>query len=267
MSLVESSVAVRVRLRRRAALVGGGALAATALAGLALSSALGRAAAVRWGTVAVPVLCACLALLATNLDENRAAGTATPRPRLGPANLATLARGALLAWLAGFLVVPWRGGPLAAAPVALYAGNVALDAADGLLARRVDHVSALGARLDATFDGVGVLAGLGVAVAADLLPAVFLLVGLVKYAYLAAAWGARRRGRLLGSLPSRASRRPLAALQMLAVAVVLSALVAPSAAALAAGGVGLAYTLGFARDLRLRLRAGRGADEHVDLVG
>lgn len=264
---MESTVAALGRLRRRAALVGGGALAATALAGLALSSTLGRAAATRWGAVAVPVLCAGLAYLAANLDENRPMEAATPRPRLGSANLVTLARGALLAWLAGFVAVSWRGGPLAAAPVVLYAGNVALDAVDGSLARRVGHVSALGARLDAEFDGAGVLVGLGVAVTAGLLPAPLLLVGLVKYAYLAAAWVARRRGRRLGALPARASRRPLAALQMLVVAVVLSTLVVPPAAALAAGGVGLAYALGFARDLRLRLRIPRGADERVDLVG
>lgn len=267
MSSVESSAAVRVRLRRRAVLAASGAFAATALAGLALSSALGRTTAARWGAVAVPVLCAFLAVLAANLDENRAAGAATPRPRLGSANLVTLARGALLAWLAGFAAVSWRGGPLAAAPVALYVGNVALDAVDGSLARRVGHVSALGARLDAEFDGAGVLVGLGVAVTAGLLPAVFLLVGLVKYVYLAVEWVAARRGRSLAALPARASRRPLAALQMLVVVAVLSTLVVPPAAALAAGGVGLAYALGFARDLWLRLRIPRGADERVDLVG
>jgi CDP-diacylglycerol--glycerol-3-phosphate 3-phosphatidyltransferase len=262
---VEPSVTVRTRLRRRAGLVGVGVVSATAAAGVVLSGTLGDDAAFRWGLVAGAVICAGFALLAANLDANRAADAAAPRPRLGSANLVTIARGTLLAWLAGFAVVPWEGGPLAAAPAALYAGNVALDAVDGSLARRVGHVSELGARLDAEFDGAGVLVGLGVAVAADLVPDVLVLVGLVKYAYVAAEWLARRRGHALSPLPDRASRRPLAVLQMLAVAVVLSTLLVRPAAALVAGAVGLAYSLGFARDLWLRVT--RRADERVDLVG
>ena len=259
---MESSV--RSRLRRRAGLVGVGALSATGLAGLALSTALGPAAVTRWSAVAGAAVCAGLVFLAANLDRNRAVAGSVLRPRLGSANLVTLARGTLLAWLAGFAVVPWQEGPLVAVPVALYAGNAALDAVDGALARRTGRVSNLGARLDAEFDGAGVLVGLVVGVTAGLLPTILLLVGLVKYGYLAVEWLAVRGGRPLGPLPHRASRRPLAALQMLAVAVVLSTLLVPPAAALVAGGAGLAYVVGFVRDLRLRVV--RRTDEYVDLV-
>jgi CDP-diacylglycerol--glycerol-3-phosphate 3-phosphatidyltransferase len=261
---VETSVAVRTRLRRRACLAAVVSLSATAVARAALATVLGPEAATRWSVVAGAAVCVKLAFLAVNLDRNRPAGAAALRPRLGSANIVTLARGTLLAWLTGFAVVGWRSGPLAVAPVALYAGNVALDGVDGVLARRVGHVSALGARLDAEFDGLGVFVGVGVAVAADLLPTVLLLVGLVKYIYLVAAWLARRHGRPLGTLPPRASRRPLAALQMLAVTAVLSALLVPAAATLVVIAAGLAYGAGFARDWRLRHRR---ANERVDLVG
>ncbi|MFB6168017.1 MAG: CDP-alcohol phosphatidyltransferase family protein [Haloferacaceae archaeon] len=259
-----TTTAVRTRLRRRAALAAVGALSATGFVRAALAAVLSPAAATRWSVVAGAVVCLELAYLAVNLDRNRPVGASAVRPRLGGANLVTLARGILLAWLAGFAVVEWLGGPLTAVPVALYAGNVALDGVDGALARRRGYVSALGARLDAEFDGIGVLVGVGVAVAADLLPAAFLLVGVVKYAYLAAGWLVRRRGRALGPLPSRASRRPLAALQMLVVTAVLSTLLVPGAATLVAGAGGLAYGAGVARDWRLRLRR---TDQRVDLVG
>jgi CDP-diacylglycerol--glycerol-3-phosphate 3-phosphatidyltransferase len=260
---VETSVAVRTRLRRRACLAAVGALSATAAARAGLAAVAGPVAATRWSVVAGAVVCLTLAVLAVNLDQNRPTGATALRPRLGSANLATLARGTLIAWLAGFAVVGWRGGPLALAPVALYAGNVALDGVDGTLARQVGHVSALGARLDAKFDGLGILVGVVVAVGADLLPPALLLVGLVKYAYLGGGWLARRRGRRVGALPDRTSRRPLAALQMCAVAVVLSTALVPAAATLVACAVGLAYGAGFARDWLLRLRR---PDECVDLV-
>ena len=262
---MKPTVAVKTRLRRRAGAVVAGVVSATALAGLTLAATLGDNAAVRWALVTGPVLCAGFALLATNLDANRAAGATVLRPRLGSANVVTIARGTLLAWLAGFAMVPWETGPLAAAPVALYLGNTALDAVDGALARRVGNVTELGARLDAEFDGAGVLVGLGVAVAADILPDALVLVGLIKYTYVGIGWLASRRGRPLSPLPARASRRPLAGLQMFAVAVALSPLLVRPAATLVAGAVGTAYTLGFVRDLWLRL--GRGAYERVDLVG
>lgn len=221
-------------------------------AGVTLAGATDTRAATRWALVTGPVLVAQFALLVANLDENREAEKTALRPRLGVANLASLARGTLVAWLAGLAVVPSAPGPLAWAPAALYGGSVALDYLDGSLARRVGHVSALGARLDAEFDGLAILVGLGVAVATDVLPDVLLLVGLVKYAYVAAEWAVRRRSGRLRALPYRHSRRLLAAAQMVVVAVVLVPFVAPPGSALLAGGVGAAYALGFLRDWRLR---------------
>ena len=239
-------------LRRRAAGAVCGAVAATGAAGVGVAAAAGTAAAVRWGAVAVVVLGAYAWFLGTNLGANRAGADAPLRPRVGVPNLVTLGRGTLVAWLAGFVAVPWAGGPFAVAPAALYGASVALDWVDGTLARRLDQVSTLGARMDAEFDGAGILVAVVVAVAGGVVAAPLLVVGLVNYAYAGAEWLARRRGRQLAPLPERRSRRLLAALQMCVLAVVLVPAVAPPGATLATAAVGGAYVAGFVRDWRLR---------------
>jgi CDP-diacylglycerol--glycerol-3-phosphate 3-phosphatidyltransferase len=250
------------RLRRQTTAAVGVSLVATGVAAGALATAAGSAAAVRWALVAAAALCVQFVVLGRNLGANRASTAASPRSGLGAANLATLARGTLVAWLAGFVVVPWAGTGLAWTPVALYGANAALDAVDGPVARRVGRVTVLGARLDGDVDGLGVLAGVSVAVAGGVLPAPLLVVGLVKYGYVAAAALRRRRGGSLPSLPDRGSRRLLAVCQMLVIIVVLAPPVTATVATLLAAGVGGAYLLGFVRDWRLRVRR-RRADQHV----
>jgi len=241
----------RTLLRRRAALLAAAAAVTTAGAGVAVASALGAVAA-PWTLVALGVLGAEFVVLGRNLDGNRTVGGAL-RGRLGAANAVTLARGVLVAWLAGFAVVPWTGA-LAPAPVALYGTAVVLDAVDGAVARRLGRVTTLGARLDGAVDGLGLFAGLAVAAAGGVLALPFVLLGVVKYAYLAAAWRRRRRGGSLRPLPARGSRRLLAVLQMVAVVVALAPPVTAGAAGLVVAGAGSAYCLGFVRDWRLRVR-------------
>ncbi len=243
--------APRALLRRRAALLAVAAAVGTVAVGVALAAALG-ADATWWTLVALGVLGAEFVVLGRNLDGNRPVGGAL-RGRLGAANAATLARGVLMAWLAGFVVVPWEGA-IAPVPVALYATGVVLDAVDGALARRAGLVTALGARLDGAVDGLGLFAGLAVAVAGGVLSPPFLALGLVKYSYLAAAWRRLRRSEPLRALPARGSRRLLAVLQMLAVVVALAPPVTAAAAELVVAGAGSAYLLGFVRDWRLRVR-------------
>ncbi len=59
----------------------------------------------------------------------------------------TVTRGAASAVLAGFIVVPRPDGVLVWAPAILFAAGAALDAVDGLLARRTETTTALGARV------------------------------------------------------------------------------------------------------------------------
>ncbi len=241
----------RTLLRRRAALLAVAAAVGTTGVGGALA-ATRWTGATRWTLAALGVLVAEFVVLGRNLDANRTVG-GTLRGRLGAANAATLARGVLIAWLAGFAVVPWDGA-LAPVPAALYGTAVALDTVDGVLARRVGQVTTLGARLDDAVDGLGLFAGLAVAAAAGALAAPLVLLGAVKYAYLAAVWRRRRRGGSLRLLPTRGSRRLLAVLQMLAVVVALAPPVTAGVAGVVVVAAGGVYCLGFVRDWRLRVR-------------
>ena len=130
----------------------------------------------------------------------RRAGTAS----LGPADLVTLARAALVGGVLA-LVVDGAG----AAPVAAVASvALVLDAVDGRVARRTGTVSALGARFDMEVDAVLLLV-LSAYVAGWLGPWV-LAIGLLRYAWVAA-------GRVLpwlrGELPVRRSAKVVAAVQ------------------------------------------------------
>ncbi|GAA3244248.1 CDP-alcohol phosphatidyltransferase family protein [Pseudonocardia petroleophila] len=123
---------------------------------------------------------------------------------LGPADLVTLARAALVGGVLALVVD--GAGPVPIVAVASVA--LALDAVDGRVARRTGTASALGARFDMEVDAVLLLV-LSAHVAVLLGPWV-LAIGLMRYAYAAA-------GRLLpwlrGALPVRYSAKAVAAVQ------------------------------------------------------
>ncbi|RQG95999.1 CDP-alcohol phosphatidyltransferase family protein [Natrarchaeobius chitinivorans] len=139
----------------------------------------------------------------------------------------TLGRGAAAAVLAGFVVAPSPTGVLAWVPALLFAVAAALDAVDGMVARRLDEVTDIGARLDVEMDALVVLVGSLVAVAGDGAALAFLAVGIARYLFVAGLWWRRRRGLVVSELPSNRLRRPLGALVMvciwLAILPVLSA--------------------------------------------
>lgn len=123
---------------------------------------------------------------------------------LGPADLVTLARAALVGGVLALVVD--GAGPVPIVVVASVA--LVLDAVDGRVARRTGTVSALGARFDMEVDAVLLLV-LSVHVATLLGPWV-LAIGLMRYAYVAAGhalpW-------LRGTLPVRYSAKVVAAVQ------------------------------------------------------
>jgi len=129
---------------------------------------------------------------------------------LGPADLVTLARAALVGGVTA--LVADGTGPL---PIVVLASvALVLDAVDGRVARRTGTVSALGARFDMEVDSFLVLV-LSVHVATLLGPWV-LAIGLMRYAFVAAS---RLAPWLRAPLPTRPSAKVVAAVQGIVLVV------------------------------------------------
>lgn len=234
-------------LRLRWGAIGLCALAACALAYHRLVAWLAVTPARRWLLVAIAALGYQLGLLWAFLPRNRARGGALYRT-FGPATLVTIARGLCVAFLAGFLVLPWPAGWLAWAPAALYAAVALGDYADGALARLTDRVTRLGTRLDTEIDALGILVAVAVAIRHGQLPGVFLAVGLARYAFVAGRRRRRRTGRPVHDLPPRAVGRVLAGAVMATLAYVLLPIVGPPITTAVGFAVAVPFLLGFARD-------------------
>jgi CDP-diacylglycerol--glycerol-3-phosphate 3-phosphatidyltransferase len=166
----------------------------------------------------------------------------------GAANRITLARGALLGLLAGYLFVPEAPGLGGWLPALLYAAAAAADALDGFWARRTGTGTRLGALLDGELDGLGLLLATALAVLHGRLPPAFLAVGLAKPAYAAALGLRRLAGGSLHELPPSYLRRRLAGFQMGLAAVCLWPPARPPATVLAQALIGLPLLAGFLRD-------------------
>ena len=189
-----------------------------------------------------------LAVLWRGLPDNHRLGESQLLPGLGAANHATLLRGLLLAALTGFLFSPRPGGLLAWLPGLLYTLAVAIDNLDGFLARRTNRLTRLGEKLDMSFDGLGVLVAVLLAVGYGQLPFWYLSVALARYVYLAVLWVLRRLGRPTYDLPPSASRRGFAGLQMGFLAVMLWPIFTPPGTFNAAVWFALPFLAGFGRD-------------------
>ncbi|MEM7693265.1 MAG: CDP-alcohol phosphatidyltransferase family protein [Pseudomonadota bacterium] len=129
-----------------------------------------------------------------------------PHPDLGLCNLVTMARLALTA----ALVAPLAGAANPWSVFAIAAIALSLDGADGWLARREGRVSSFGARLDVEVDSALALILALNAWAAGTTGAVVLLLGLPRYAFMAAA---QVYPHLSRPLPERFSRKAVCVLQ------------------------------------------------------
>ncbi|NIH80649.1 CDP-alcohol phosphatidyltransferase family protein [Amycolatopsis viridis] len=163
------------------------------------------------------------------------------RVALGPADRVTLARATLTGGVLA-LVAAGSSGPV---PAGLATLALALDAVDGRVARRTATVSPLGARFDLEADAVLILV-LCVPVAVVLGPWV-LLIGAMRYAFVAAGWVLPW---LRGPLAPDRARKAVAAAQGVTLLVVVAG-VLPRGAALAGTAVALAaLAWSFGRDVR-----------------
>jgi len=158
-----------------------------------------------------------------NRQAVRKAGT----QRFTAATGLTIARGAAVVALAGFLTVPEPEGMLAWLPALLFGVVPLLDSVDGALARATDGVTAFGSRVDVEMDALALLAGILVAVRYDVAPVYYILVGVARYGFVAGIAWRRRYGRPVRDLPTHSVRRGLGALQMFVVALILSPALGP----------------------------------------
>jgi phosphatidylglycerophosphate synthase len=176
---------------------------------------------------------------------------------LGPANRVTLAR-ASLAVAVGALVADSFSRRIPVAPlVAISALALALDYADGWIARRTGTSAALGARFDGETDALLILV-LSVYVSRSF-GAWVLAIGFARYAFLAAGWPFRW---MRAPLPPRDWRKTVTATQGI-VLTVAAAAVLPGSVTRSALVVSLAL-LGesFGRDVVwLRMRRGVAEDQ------
>lgn len=145
----------------------------------------------------------------------------------GWASRVTLARSGLVAVLAAALVQPELYGVHGWTMAALALLALGLDGLDGWLARRLGETSAFGARLDMEVDAA-LIAVLCLSLAATgKVGAWVLAIGLMRYAFVAAA----RLWPWLGApLPTRFRRKLVCVWQVAALLICLTPAVAPSAA-------------------------------------
>ncbi|KAB7512483.1 CDP-alcohol phosphatidyltransferase family protein [Halosegnis rubeus] len=198
---------------------------ATGTVGALVARQLSPAAGGRWFAGALAPVVFLAWFLRRTLPENRppddAPGSGVYQT-LGLANGITVARGWLYACLGGFvLVVPPAGTPWRWLPAVAYSAGIGLDWVDGATARTVSRRTRLGERLDLAFDTMGFLLAPVVGVVWGALPVWYLSVSAARYLFKLGCWLRERRGLPVGELPESRVRRPLAALQMLTIAVAL----------------------------------------------
>jgi CDP-diacylglycerol--glycerol-3-phosphate 3-phosphatidyltransferase len=135
----------------------------------------------------------------------------------------TIARGFLVALVAGWVMEPAPVGAARWVPGTLYAIAALMDRVDGALARRTRRVTELGARLDVTTDAVGLLVAPLVGVRWGRLPPWYLALALAYPAFRLALRLRRAGG--LPIYPERLRRDPrarfFAGVQMTIVAAAL----------------------------------------------
>lgn len=174
------------------------------------------------------------ALLSHGLDQ-------ASRRSLGAANRVTLARAVLVCGVAALTADAVADGvaPMGAL-VALASVALALDAVDGVVARRTGTVSALGARFDLETDAFLILV-LSALVSRDL-GWWILTIGLARYALLLVVVAARWAPWLRGQVAPQRWRKVVAAHQGI-VLTVATAQVLPSAVTVTAVAAGLGLLL------------------------
>jgi len=173
---------------------------------------------------------------------------ANPDHLWGTANIVSLARGLMIAILAGFLFAAKPTGIVGWLPAVLYTFLAVLDFFDGYWARKTNTQTRMGELLDQEYDALGILVAVVLVVQWGHLPAAFLYIGAAKYVFAGGFAWRRFRGKAVHPLPPSYMRRRLAGFQMGILAVFLWPIARPPGTVLAGLIVGVPLLLGFIRD-------------------
>lgn len=177
-----------------------------------------------------------------------------PFDRLGYANLVTAFRACLVSLLgAGIFCYDDLASDriVLFGLVALVLFTLALDGVDGYLARRYRQESAFGARFDMEIDALMILILSGAAALLDKAGWWVVLIGLMRYAFLAAGW---LYPRLEGELFPSFRRKLICVFQITALCLLLVPFVVPPVATGIAILALVLLTYSFAVDIRYLLR-------------
>lgn len=251
------------RLRRRWALLLGGAAALVTGGMWVLAAARVPGGALQWGVQTALVLFLVLARLKTGLPLNHPPQGGALRPTLGLANGISLARAFLVAAVAGFIAAPPAAAGaadwLAWVPGGLYLFASTMDYADGWLARTTATETRLGEFLDTEIDAIGLMVAFLYLVSAGRAPWVSLPAGAGYFALKTAVWVRRRSGRPVHAVAARPTARLVAGLAMGVCGAAMLPVCAPAAAHLGTGIMSVALLESFARDWRV-IRGKASAD-------
>lgn len=190
------------------------------------------------------------AIVALHLAEH-------PHTRFGPANVVTALRGGMAAVVGALLWEAERfgapgGEALLWALVGVALVALALDGVDGLLARRTGLASRFGERFDMETDAFLILVLCALALAAGKAGAFVLLIGLMRYGFV--AW-ATVEPRLRAPLAPSFRRKAVCVLQIAILCIVLLPIVPPAVSNALAALALAALAASFAVDVRALLRA------------
>jgi CDP-diacylglycerol--glycerol-3-phosphate 3-phosphatidyltransferase len=130
----------------------------------------------------------------------------------------------------------------------LYTTADIADYLDGYLARITNHATALGARLDMEYDGLGMLIVSLLAVWYGQLPWWYLSLGLARYLFVFGLWWREKRGLPVYAMTPSIHRRIFAGFQMGFMSAVLWPILPPAGAAIAGTIFAAATAVSFLRD-------------------
>ena len=201
-----------------------------------------------WGIGASGALLYVLGYTRFHLPLNRSHPNGAVLSRLGVGNRLTLLRGLMYGLLAGFLVLPPPTGLWAWVPGFLYTAASLTDLLDGRLARRRGETTDLGAKLDVEVDSIGIFVAFALAVKFGQLPAYFVGVGTLFYAYRLIVWVWTRQGGETQDPPPRRWRSVVGGFEVGFLCVVLWPVFAPPLTTAVATAVVVPVILSFVWD-------------------
>lgn len=202
----------------------------------------------RWALISGLVLVYGLRIIWNGLEDNHREGEAELLSTLGWGNQLSIVRGLAIAGVAGFLFSPWPFGALGWLPVLLYTFADVADYFDGFIARKTNHATRLGARLDMEFDGLGMFVVSILGVWYGQLPWWYLLLGTARYFFIAGIWIRERLNLPIYPLHPSVHRRVFAGFQMGFMSAVLWPIIPFEVTTIAGTLFAIPTAIGFLRD-------------------